>query len=391
MADKNGGYDTGSMGIQSTQGYGAQTQLQAQHVSSVMGNGGSATKTTPFKALVEAAGATGLQGSIGPTAIPRDVSMGGGTDLSRNIFQVGKNTRVGDFLRAIPKVFGRPVASAGNATGDLYVPVQRVSGAAASPVVLYNGASASLATGYDTLSAAVEYKIARLGLSVSVPKIDAIAAPSFTAGNQAAWRLQAASAEIVRQLNMYLTEGTGGEAPVPAFKGLAQLCTDAGRELTAGAKPIDYYAQFALGEINPTDRGEGAGPTCLLGGMYAMRALMKTTAGQTGLSGWRFDARVGRTVYHFMGVPFYRIYEDSDTDAEGSAPTTLRLFAANFGPTGLALVHAYGTVDTMGLQIDEESTSATTASQRYTVHGAYALVPWENEAIYAVNGITVSW
>lgn len=41
---------------------------------------------------------------------------------------------------------------------------------------------------------------ARLGLSVSVPKIDAIAAPNFTAGNQAAWRLQAAGAEIVRQL-----------------------------------------------------------------------------------------------------------------------------------------------------------------------------------------------
>ena len=112
-----------------------------------------------------------MEATIGPKSVPRDAGRGQGTDLSRNVFQVGRNLRVGDFLRAVPKVFGRPVASDGSVAGGLSVPVQRTGGAAAVPNVLYDGTTVALASPSSTLNTLESYNLARLGLSVSVPKI----------------------------------------------------------------------------------------------------------------------------------------------------------------------------------------------------------------------------
>jgi hypothetical protein len=100
--------------------------------------------------------------------------------------------------------------------------------------------------------------------------------------------------------------------------------------------------------------------------------LIKSAGGQSGLSGFRFDERLGRPCYHYLGLPYYLVPTDEST--------TGRLYGANFGRTGLCLVHAIGTKKTFGLAVDE-MVDPVSLQKRKVVHGAYALVPWEAECI----------
>jgi hypothetical protein len=65
------------------------------------------------------------------------------------------------------------------------------------------------------------------------------------------------------------------------------------------------------------------------------------------------------------------------------------LYAANLGPNGLQLVHAYGSGQTFGLQVDEEPTQSTTATHGLVVHGAWALAAWESSALRHFSGLAV--
>ena len=64
------------------------------------------------------------------------------------------------------------------------------------------------------------------------------------------------------------------------------------------------------------------------------------------------------------------------------------LFAANLGSDGLHLVHAYGSAESLGVQIDEESTAAEKAQGRYVVHGAWTLITFDPGAIFGVTNLS---
>ena len=72
-----------------------------------------------------------------------------------------------------------------------------------------------------------------------------------------------------------------------------------------------------------------------------------------------------------------------------SETTTGPLYAVNLGATGLCLVHAYGTVASYGLEVEELAIDPTTGYRQFVVHGAYALVAWEAEAIYGVSNTPI--
>jgi hypothetical protein len=95
------------------------------------------------------------------------------------------------------------------------------------------------------------------------------------------------------------------------------------------------------------------------------------------------DPRTGLMIYHFLGVPFYRC--EVANDAEGKA----QLFAVNLGPTGLTMVHAYGSAETYGLEVEQEPTHPQIAARDILVHGAWTLAMWDPGSLFGVQGITL--
>jgi len=122
-----------------------------------------------------------------------------------------------------------------------------------------------------------------------------------------------------------------------------------------------------------------------VGNDTVLTALMQTATAKGNAScGWRHDPRTGLTVYHYLGIPYYRC------NIVSGAGEAEYLFAANLGPTGLSLVHAYGTAETCGLEVEQEPTAPQTASRDILVHGAYALVVWDPGAIYGYKKVALT-
>ena len=81
----------------------------------------------------------------------------------------------------------------------------------------------------------------------------------------------------------------------------------------------------------------------------------------------------------WMGIPFYRTNTEEDTG------TGSPLLAANLGPTGVCLVHGYGTPESYGLQVDQNPFQSTTGMRELLVHGAFGIAIWEPEAIFCIT------
>ena len=113
-----------------------------------------------------------------------------------------------------------------------------------------------------------------------------------------------------------------------------------------------------------------------------MRKLMATPSGQTGLSGWKHASRTDRLIYHHMGIPYYR----TDVD-ESNAITGGKLFALKLGSQGLSMVHAYGSRETIGLEVEPILISGSTGIEKYAVHVAYSLIAWDNSSVAGLADI----
>jgi hypothetical protein len=116
-----------------------------------------------------------------------------------------------------------------------------------------------------------------------------------------------------------------------------------------------------------------------------VRSLMASPGGMTGSSGWRMDVRTGLNVYHYQGLPVYRC---NLPDSSLEDPEIGYLLAANLGRDGLCLVHAYGTADTLGIQVDEEPAAPQQGQVRYAVHGAWAPFVFDPGAIICYGNVS---
>lgn len=80
----------------------------------------------------------------------------------------------------------------------------------------------------------------------------------------------------------------------------------------------------------------------------------------------------------------------SPTEVLEEPPLSVSPLVVNtLGATGVALVHAYGTTRSLGLQVDDEPTQTTTATLGLLVHGARSLVAWEPEAFFVCKNVNV--
>lgn len=152
------------------------------------------------------------------------------------------------------------------------------------------------------------------------------------------------------------------------------------RTTTSSAANLQVNLTKAITSVTVTGTGAGEGANCLVGGPLALRALIGTAAGGSASSGWKEDSRTGRSVYHWLGLPFYR----TDCDESGGG----RMYAANLGPSGLTLAYGAGTAETYGFQVDEMPITESSANREYTVHGAFSLVAFEAESIFELTGIS---
>lgn len=315
-----------------------------------------------------------------PVARRRAVVNPSGTrDLSVPLFSPSWSKRVPEFLQAIPMVKGYPIMGVGKGTGvaatSLMVKVQWPLGP--TSVNFYDVGTPPEGVDGD-LAEAFTFNVGRIGLTVDALQIDASVGVRGSSGNPLDQQVRSASVQTLRAIDHAIGRSGGSGAFADLF-----TLTEAGalNRNAASSGDIEEDARRALAEVCPSGGGAGEGPDCLIGSVYTLRALMATPSGQTGQSGWRRDPRTGLNIYHYMGIPFYRVGTDEASDTTMGA-----LYAANLGVTGCCLVYAYGTADSYGLQVDENPFSSTTGMRQLLVHGAYSLVIWEPEAIFRITG-----
>ncbi len=284
---------------------------------------------------------------------------------------VGGATRVAELLYALPMVKGDALAL--SATDLAVLTRKTVSAMTAVPYV-----AATLLNAVSGLGAETPLKLARIGIRLEDLVIDDRVTAKDTGHQDLYWKTAAGGVAVLRELDTQIARGTGTS---PNMAGLSTLVTR-----TAAAKTpadVEYDVRLALASINPNGSGPGDGPHCLIGNALLLRKLMQLASGQRGTSGWRHDPRSGLVVYHYMGIPFYR------ADVATSANLTT-LYAANLGPTGLNLVHAYGTPASFGLAVDPIPGPQGQAVHDVAVHGAWALALWELEAAFSITSVDVT-
>jgi hypothetical protein len=316
---------------------------------------------------------------------------GGARDFSQPVYTPWRTTLYtamdvpmvapAEFLQAVRFVKGSPLTVLPGVAGSptlLSVVVQRDSlWTGDADDMFYTDLVSSIFAGPSESGATIPMNVARLGLRVTGLKIDSAVAPSASR-DPSAWRVAAAS----NRLLMAVDATVGGDGTL--FPSLSSLASSVGHlETAAGAVTLDDRAIDLLGRVSATGRGCGEGVHALVGKPKLLSALAKTATAKTnGSCGWRVDPRTGLMIYHFLGVPFYRC-ELAD-DAEGNA----QLFAVNLGPTGLTMVHAYGSAETYGLEVEQEPTHPQIAARDILVHGAWTLAMWDPGALFGVKGIT---
>lgn len=314
-------------------------------------------------------------------------------DLSRLRFSPSMPLRpVAELLQALPMVKGDPVMSniSGGSSEETNLLVQIQYFKDEEPlydpmmIPVYGSTGSPAPKAVSTLTnSIITFSLARLGFYIKGARIDSEAASWEASGNPTSNRVSTA----VNQLLTWIDYSLGHTTSMPAsFDSLGALATKLGRisNIPAGSPTLEQSAQRLLSEINPRGRGAGAGPHCLIGNARMMRSLMATESGTTGASGWFPDRRTGLLIYHYQGVPFYR----ADLEDTNGDKTEGYLFAANLGPDGLHLVHAYGTAESYGVQIDEEPIVPSTAQVHYVVHGAWELVAFDSGAIKGYDDVT---
>lgn len=312
-----------------------------------------------------------------------DASPGQTIDASRTLFRVGTSAKVSDALSALTFVKGSPLM--GNVSGvsatALQVQVQRLS-AIVQPAT-YDLAAPTVTDTKTTLGPVTTFALSRFGARVQVPLIDEAVTVSGTTQDYADFQMQAAAVGLIRRLDLNIGKGDSATTPF-GFDGLSKIASVAGRTIVSSAFAADVRQLIA--SITPNGAsGTGDGIDCFFGGPLTLRKLMNLAATQGGNGEFRRDFRTGRTVFHYMGIPYYR----TET-SELATITGGRLYGANLGQTGLQLIHAYGSSDTFGIAVQETPVTAATGTREITVQGAWALVLWENEAIMELNNFDLT-
>lgn len=305
-------------------------------------------------------------------------------DASRVLFCVGNATKVSDALHALSFIKGSPVRAtiAGGApsllSSTLSVQVQRLT--SVPQPLSYNLSSTDVQDVAAVLEEPSTFTLARLGGRVRVLTIDQQSTAPNTSQDLADLQLQNAAIGIIRRIDREIGQGLTSGSP-EGFDGLPKLCSNN----VSGA--INFSSALREVMVNVCcngTAGSGEGIDCFFGGPLVLRKLIAQSVAEGGTGEWRNDERTGRKVFHYLGIPYYR------TETAENAETGGALFAANLGTTGLQMLYAYGSRETFGIAAQETPVTTATGLREITVHGAWALVLWEQSALWSITDISLT-
>lgn len=97
-------------------------------------------------------------------------------------------------------------------------------------------------------------------------------------------------------------------------------------------------------------------------------------------------------VYHYLGIPFYRVPFPHKIILETSEPDPTRgwLVGANLGPMGLQMVHVTGTAESRGIQLDVQPLDAAAGTVVQLVQAALTPVLWDPYGILGFDSVAYS-
>jgi len=295
------------------------------------------------------------------------------TDMSGPVYRVRGNGLVDEVLLAVPWILVVPKASDGADGFELSVEIRRNSGDLLA-IKPYDSSVSSL---QDATVASIDaqiFPISRLGARVRLP-----AGENADDARQGIvrFRIEAAITAILTSLGRMIVDGSGAGKPAQ-FKGLAALCAENGTTAQSTGD-VDADAAEALLRIATRSGGGADGPHCLLGSQRVLRRLMASPVGRSGSSGWKRDLRTGRVVFHYHGLPFYRVADDLSKSG--------RLYAANLGPNGLQLLHTEATRDSFGLAFTDTPPQSPPGIREVSISAGYALLLPDRHSLFEVTKI----
>ena len=231
-----------------------------------------------------------------------------------------------------------------------------------------------------------EFTLQRMGRTVATYASDLHAAEPGAAGDARQSQALAAISQLLYWMNVWLGGPLAGQV---GFKSVLQLAEEASRTDKSTALNVDVASQRLLTEVWTRGDGAGDGISCLLGNDRMLRSLM-INAGDTPNCGYGEDRRSGMTVYHYLGIPFYRV-PFPDKVSDGIVDTSKGwLVGANLGPMGMQMIHVTGTSESRGIQRDVQPLDAAAGTVVQLVQAALTPVLWDPYGIKGYGNVADS-
>lgn len=305
--------------------------------------------------------------------------MSSGQGLTEPVFVISANQSPAELLAALSFVRPSAVSTSLDNDGQVVMKVEvesfKTADQGASP--RFEGGNPPSPVEFG-VNAKKEYVLQRLGRSVATYRTDLHAAEAGTVSNLQQTKVVTAISQLLYWMNVWLG---GPEAGQPGFVSVLGVASGVSRIDPVANISVTAAARRLLTEVWTRGEGAGEGIHCLLGNSRMLRTLMSAAA-DTSNCGYWLDRRSGMTVYHYQGVPFYRVpFPDTDADTKGW------LVGANLGATGLQMVHVTGTSESRGLQLETQPIDASAGTVVQLVQGAMTPVLWDPFGIMAYGGI----
>ncbi len=300
-------------------------------------------------------------------------------DLSAPAYRVSIDQSPAEALLALPRTKAHPAQISTDTSGANTLEVSIANtGALSASVPVYGGANLPRQVTLTQLAPRT-LELFRVGLLIPSYLVDTQASVPGSSGDPRFVRMSTAIAELNYWLNIFFSESPTSSAG--GFEGILPIVKNVLSRSSSTPDTIPEAVSTICAKIQPRGRTGGEGVDCLVGNSTMLQSLVNYSAGIGGSGEYRRDRRLGRSVFHFMGIPFYRAeFPDSGVD-QGY------LLGMNLGANGVHLVHAYGTADSMGVQADPLPINPSTATQDVIVHGAWGLAVWDPMAVFLCDAV----
>lgn len=187
---------------------------------------------------------------------------------------------------------------------------------------------------------------------------------------------------IIRKLGQQIIQGDGTGAQLIGLQSLV----DTNQEFNVNAVtqvPTTIELDKLINLVRASDGCVGGGADCLVAHETVIRFIINTMA-QYSLLDTAYDPDLGVPVVRYRGIPIY-----IGQITSGTSPPAFDIWALKLkGPTGIRVVHATGSSDSFGIDVQPIPMQAETGLVGAFVGGLYGVMVPEVESIARLQGTT---